>query len=301
MNCRTLAFGGAILTSAVVAGLAGAQEPVLHVVQLDGYAVRVQSSGLADRQPGQPIVVFEAGATSTLEAWRSVVAQLVGTVPLIAYDRAGLGESEWDGQTPAPAHVSSRLRRLLGSLGADPPYLLVGHSWGGGLMRFFAGYYPDDVAGIAYVDPGPIVTQSLEEELAPFRAIGAGRAEYDAFWAGYGSFLETASPAVRAEFDVYRTLMQRDVADRDLRPAPEVPVVVIVAAKPYPALPGLPFDAQRHFAADLRHRIDRLREWALASPGGTLVVTNHASHAVPREDPDLIVWAIRRVLSAASR
>ena len=74
-------------------------------------------------------------------------------------------------------------------------------------------------------------------------------------------------------------------------------LVVLVAAKPYPPLPGLPYDPQAQFQADLRHRIKMLQEWALTSPRGTLVVSNSTSHAVPREDPDLIVWAVERVLS----
>jgi pimeloyl-ACP methyl ester carboxylesterase len=263
--------------------------------------MRVQVSGLATRVAGAPVVVFEAGAASSLEAWQSVVPHLIGTTPFVAYDRAGLGESVWDNQTPTPKHVSGRLRQLLREIGADPPYVLVGHSWGGSLMRFFAGYYPDEIAGIVYVDPGPIITQSPGAEIAPFEAIGAGRAGYDAFWSAYESLLERAPAPVRTEFGVFRSLMQREVAERDLQPEPQVPVVMILAAKPYPALPGLPFDAQQHFAADLRHRIQHLQQWALASPYGTVVVTNHTSHAVPREDPDLIVWAIQRVLSAIGK
>jgi pimeloyl-ACP methyl ester carboxylesterase len=275
-------------------------EPAPRMVPVDGHAVRVQASGLETREPGRPIVVFEAGATQSLEAWQSVVAGLIGEVPLVAYDRSGLGESAWDGQTPTPRHVSGRLRRLLREIGADPPYVLVGHSWGGSLVRFFAGYHPREVAGMVYVDPGPIVTQSPADELAPFDAIGAGRAGYRAFWSGYEALLARASPAVRAEFTVYRGLMEREVSERDLEPAPNVPAVVILAAKPYPALPGLPFDPQAHFAADLRHRVNVLQAWALASALGTVVVTNHTSHAVPREDPGLIIWAVRRVLAAVT-
>jgi pimeloyl-ACP methyl ester carboxylesterase len=245
-------------------------------------------------------VVFEAGATNTLDAWQAVFPALVGSVPLVAYDRAGLGESAWDGQAPTPRHVTGRLRRLLQAVGAGPPYLLVGHSWGGSLMRFFAGYYPEDVAGVVYVDPGPLITQSTADELAPFTEIGAGRAGYEAFWSLYGSLMERAAPAARAEFSVYHGLMQRDVADRDLYPAPRVPTVVIVAAKPYPALQGLPFDPQRHFEADLRHRINVLREWALHSEHSTLVISNSTTHAVPREDPELIAWAVKRILSSGS-
>jgi pimeloyl-ACP methyl ester carboxylesterase len=97
-----------------------------------------------------------------------------------------------------------------------------------------------------------------------------------------------------------RDLMRHDVTERDLGPAPDVPVVVILAAKPYAPRPGLPFDSERHFRADLSHRIEVLQDWALASERGTLVVTNHASHAVPRDDPDLIVWAVQRVLTAVA-
>jgi pimeloyl-ACP methyl ester carboxylesterase len=218
---------------------------------------------------------------------------------VIAYDRAGLGRSEWDSATPTPQHAVNRLRRLLQQIGADPPYVLVGYSWGGILARYFAGYHPRDVAGLVFVDPGPIVTQSPAENLAPFDAIGAGRAGYDASWSGFASLFERATPPARAEFEVYRRLMELDPADRDLRPVPDVPVVVIVAAKylPLPAM-QLPYDPQALFQVDVRHRIRLLQEWALASPRGTLVMSNHTTHAIMREDPDLVSWAVRRVLAA---
>jgi pimeloyl-ACP methyl ester carboxylesterase len=288
----------AVATLCPIASHAQDASPPVQFVTVDGYRMRVRTSGLQARAAGQPVVVFEAGAMNTLDSWQSVFLAVGGGVPLVAYDRSGLGESSWDGQTPTPRHATAKLRRLLQEVGANPPYVLVGHSWGGSLMRFYAGYYPEEVTGAVYVDPGPLITQSTVDELAPFDAIGAGRAGYDAFWSMYGSLMDRAAPAARAEFDVYRGLMTRDVADRDLQPAPQVPTVVIVAAKPYPPLQGLPFDAQRYFEADLRHRITVLREWALQSEQSALVVSNSTSHAVPREDPELIAWAVKRVLSS---
>jgi pimeloyl-ACP methyl ester carboxylesterase len=303
---RLLGCAAAVL--GFVGASAAAQQPgapasgqtSARMLDVAGHAVRVLSLGLDRRKEGSPVVVFEAGATNSLEVWGSVLPHVASIAPVVAYDRAGLGRSEWDNEAPTPRHVSNKLRRLLHQIGAEPPYVLVGYSWGGSLARYFAGYHPGEVAGLVYVDPGPIVTQSLADNLGPFDAIGAGRAGYEAFWSSYAALFERAAPAVRAEFSVYRGLMERDVADRDLRPAPDVPVVVLVAAKPYPPLPGLPYDPRAHFQADLRHRIRMLQEWALASPRGTLVVSNHASHAVPREDPDLIVWAVQRVLSTAA-
>ena len=95
--------------------------------------------------------------------------------------------------------------------------------------------------------------------------------------------------------------MEIDLKDRDLRPVPDVPIVVVVAAK-YLAVPGmqLPYDPRAHFEADLRYRLRILQEWALASSHGTLVMSNRTTHAVTRDDPALIISAVQRVLSAVS-
>jgi pimeloyl-ACP methyl ester carboxylesterase len=293
-----VAMASSALAGASTEAQRPADPPRTQMVDVDGHAIRVQFAGLDSRTPGSPVVVFEAGAASTLEVWSGVLPKVATVAPVVAYDRAGLGRSEWDNEPPTPKHVSNRLRRLLERIGAKPPYVLVGYSWGGVLSRYFAGYNPGDVAGLVFVDPGPIVTQSLAARLAPFEAIGAGRGGFDAYWSRLGALFERASPPVRAEVDVFRGLVRLDSADLDLRPVPDVPVVVLVAAK-YLPLPMLqvPFDARAHFEADVRHRIEMLQEWALASPRGTLVVSNHSTHALPREDPDLIVWAVKRVLA----
>src|SRR5688572_32176399 len=70
---------------AVLALLAGAtaahaqQNPPLsgvRMIDLDGRAVRVQAIGLQDRRPGAPVVVFEAGATNSLEVWGGITDQV---------------------------------------------------------------------------------------------------------------------------------------------------------------------------------------------------------------------------------
>jgi pimeloyl-ACP methyl ester carboxylesterase len=270
-------------------------------VDVDGHAMRVLVRGLETRVQGSPVIVFEAGATNSLEAWSGVLPRLAGDAPVVAYDRAGLGQSEWDDQAPTPRHVTARLRTLLAQLDAGPPYVLVGHSWGAVLMRYFAGYHPSEVAGVVFVDPGPIITQTLAERIAPFDSVGAGQAGYDAFWSAFESIFAQSPPAIRAEFEVFRGLMEVKVGERDLRPMPGVPVVVLAAAKylPLPPTLRLPFDPEAQFEFDVRHRIRMLQEWALASPRGTLVVSNTTTHVIPREEPELIVWAIERVLVQA--
>lgn len=295
MSARVLMLCAASLA---LASKLGGQAPATRMVTVDGRPMRVHVEGLEGRAPGAPIIVFESGAMNSLDVWRRILGRVARLAPVVAYDRSGLGESAWDERTPTPAHVTAKLRRLLQEIGAPPPYVLVGWSWGGTLARFYAGFFPTDVAGVVYLDPGPIVTNTADEEIAPFVEIGAGRAGYDAFWAAYRAFVERAAPAVRAEFDVYHGLMQRAPQERDLRPAPTVPVALVVAAKPVNLSLPLPFDQKAYGEADVRHRIRLLQRWVLGMPHGTLIVATNTTHAIPRDDPDLIVSTIERVLSA---
>ena len=67
-------------------------------------------------------------------------------------DRAGLGAS---GAPSGPVTVADRvtdLHALLMSAGVRPPYVLAGHSIGGWYLRLFTARYPDEVAGVVFID-----------------------------------------------------------------------------------------------------------------------------------------------------
>jgi len=91
-----LSIGGAVLAQEKPA------VPGVSTIDLDGRAVRIQAIGLQNRRDGQPIVVFEAGATNSLEVWGGIVSEAATLAPVVAYDRAGLGKSEWDEVKPTP-------------------------------------------------------------------------------------------------------------------------------------------------------------------------------------------------------
>ena len=121
-------------------------------VDADGTRLRM----LVTEERG-PTVVFEAGGPpesgSPLESWRGVqnlVSQFASTV---SYDRAGIGFSA-KGPRPRDARrIVHELRAALRSAGIEPPYVLVGASFGGPLVRVFAATFPEDVGGIVLLDP----------------------------------------------------------------------------------------------------------------------------------------------------
>lgn len=153
--------------------------PARHVVEVAGRQVRVESAGLRGRKPGQTVVVFESGAGTEIDHWGGVLPAVAAFAPVLAYERPGIGQSEWDGRPPTPEHSVAVLRSLLATLDVPPPYVLVGHSWGGILVRYFAGRHPDDVAGLVYIDPSD-VEQGPDDHVRVLESIGAPPSALDA-------------------------------------------------------------------------------------------------------------------------
>jgi len=97
--------------------------------------------------------VFDAALGGTSLSWALVQPDVAAFARTTVYDRAGFG---WSDRGPLPrtaGRAADELRLALDRAGEPPPYLLVGHSYGGMVVRVFAGRYRADTAGLVLVDP----------------------------------------------------------------------------------------------------------------------------------------------------
>jgi pimeloyl-ACP methyl ester carboxylesterase len=102
---------------------------------------------------GETTVILDAGLGGTSEDWSLIQPAVAGFSKVFSYDRAGLGQSE-KASIPRTCHdIIGDLRRLLLSAHLHPPYILVSHSWSAINARWFANQYPDEIAGMVFVDP----------------------------------------------------------------------------------------------------------------------------------------------------
>jgi pimeloyl-ACP methyl ester carboxylesterase len=99
-----------------------------------------------------PSVIFESGIGSTSQNWARIQMSVSKFAHTVSYDRLGLGWSTPAMSERIPSKVVEELRAMLQAAGIAPPYLLVGHSFGGLVARYFAAEYPDEVAGVVLVD-----------------------------------------------------------------------------------------------------------------------------------------------------
>jgi pimeloyl-ACP methyl ester carboxylesterase len=263
-----------------------------RMIDVDGRPIRVRTAGLDRRAARQPVVVFESGGSAPLETWDSILPAVAAFAPLVAYDRVGTGQSPWDSLPQTPERIVARLKRLLATMKVAPPYLLVGHSWGGALIRYFGGASPADIAGMIYLDPTDI-TQTRAQELTVYEAAGANAAARDSFYNIMERAMTNAPPALRSEGAVTMSIFKQDLVERKLPPAPSVPTTVILAGRPA-SLPqaGLPFDVKRFSDAAYADRVQRLKAWA-REPGQFIVAAN-SGHMVHVTEPQLVIDAVRR-------
>ena len=108
--------------------------------------------GPSDAGSESPAVIFESGIAATSQNWLLLQRSVSTFARTMSYDRAGLGWSSASTSERTPSNIVPELHRLLQQAGIPPPYVLVGHSFGGLCVRRFATEYPEEVVGMVLLD-----------------------------------------------------------------------------------------------------------------------------------------------------
>lgn len=231
----------------------------------------------------KPTVIFEAGLGDNMTTWQSVIEQMKSTTQVLAYNRAGFSGSESRNEARNAEVIALELRNLLATLDLAPPYVLVGHSLGGGYMELFARRYPTDVLAVVLVDPN--------SSKYPQRCKAAALDFCDPpssipTWASW-----LLPSAVEGEIKGFASTHEQINAIDDF---PDVPLVVLTAG----ATRAGETEKQQQ-ASDLYLKMHQ--ELALASPRSKLVSCESCGHYIQNERPDLVVDAIHWAISESRK
>lgn len=122
--------------------------PPGRLVDVGGHRLHLLESG-----SGDATIVLEAGLMSTVLSWSNLQRELAQSHRVVSYDRAGLGWSDIGPMARTADRIVEELHTLLQQAAIAPPYILVGHSFGGLTMPLFAAKFPEETAGMVLVDP----------------------------------------------------------------------------------------------------------------------------------------------------
>jgi pimeloyl-ACP methyl ester carboxylesterase len=298
-----------------------APPPIGELVAVGGGGYRLH---LACQGEGSPTVVMEAAIGETGLLWSLVQPAVARRSRACVYDRAGLG---WSDPSPRPRTAEimvEELHTLLATAEVPGPYVLVGHSFGGLLVRLYAARHPQEVAGLVLIDSAHEdqyrrAPSEIRELLPQFEE--QARQQFE----GLKALIESGSldlgmlpvppglPASAAE--IFRALVAASskhvetfMAEQqavqaihaELRAARitslgDLPLVVLSHDEPM-AMPGLSDEANQTYEQPWQ---DLQAELAGLSSQGKLMVAEGSGHYIQLERPQLVIDAIAEVVTAA--
>jgi pimeloyl-ACP methyl ester carboxylesterase len=322
------ALAGATFQAASAAADARRLPPLGRLVEVGGgHRLHARCSG-----SGQPAVVLEAGIAASSMSWTLVQPRIAEFTRVCAYDRAGLGWSDAAGSAVTAADNAEALHAMLRALGIPPPYVLVGHSYGNFVIRLFAARHPHEVGGMVLVDPIPPsewATPTADDLRRLRGAIFLSRV--GGLLAGIGfvrlclQLLASGSPAVprrvsRLFGSEAAGVLGRLVGEVQKLPPDTWPIVRAFWSRPKcfagmaRHLAGLPRSARDADAcgglgdiplivisAGRQKEASRLEQERLTglSSRGRQIIAKGSGHWIHLDEPDIVVSAIREVVTVA--
>ncbi|MDV7088452.1 alpha/beta hydrolase [Rhodococcus opacus] len=251
-----------------------------------------------------PTVLFEAGLGKSRTIWGLVQPEVEKLTRTVVYDRAGHGRSDESSEPRTLENLVSDHLALLAHLNQGP-YILVGHSYGGPIVRTVASRVPDQVAGIVLVDESSEAAEGLMSRqyemvtnfiyltqvvlakvglLAPivrrayFRDFDGSIADESLQEDGTSRSARTA----RAECKYFVPGLQR-LRDNPCQ-LPHVPVTTISANR-RPAQDGQPNELTRSHAASVQ-----------SVPGAGQVSSELPNHYIQLREPQVVIREIEAIV-----
>jgi pimeloyl-ACP methyl ester carboxylesterase len=302
--------------------------PPGRLVDIGGQKIHLNCTG-----HGSPTVVLESGVGDFSVVWSLVQPSVAAETRVCSYDRGGYAWSEPGARPRTFAQLALELRTALARGGERGPFVLVGQSYGGLVVRGFAARYRSEVAGMVLVDavhedqhvvyggqphrirdeakgrtaPPPHValdtsalhakpTANAPPADAPLDApLDRLPAAAQAVWR-WAQALPTLPVVWAAETDWSPEELARFHAERLTNRATlgDLPLVVLARTRGG-------FESGMRISADSleRERVALQKDLAALSRQGRLIVASHAGHNVHIEEPKLVVDAVTEVVRRA--
>ena len=288
-----------------------AYPPPGKMVDIGGYRLHINCSG-----EGGPTVIFDAGAGCNSMEWSLVQPAVSKFTSTCSYDRAGNGWSDESPLERTSENIVYELHTLLKNANVPAPYVLVGHSFGGINVLLYANKYPNEVAGVVLVD------SSHEDFLDKMPKLPKPNYNMQLFltYVGWTRIMQTYFSTYKKSLEIFpaevqnayptktstsmfiRTLLKEHASlDKSLKQLQltggklgDKPLIVITAGKTFTAEEVGMSEKQVEEIAKVWEVLQQ--DLVSKSTNSKQIIANYSGHIVTREQPEIIVEAIREMI-----
>ncbi|WP_438825166.1 alpha/beta fold hydrolase [Bacillus sp. JJ1127] len=233
-------------------------------VQIDGFKLYTK---ILQGEKAKPVIIMDAGYGDYSKAWDEISKEIAEYGTVVLYDRAGLGKSEESSNRRISSEIAKELRALLDGLQLKPPYILVGHSYGGINARLFSSFYPEETLGIILIDSTP---ENYKEDFLPIMPFEFQKAYYKQFI--YESTYE--------EF-----MYSLGEAKRCCKSMGNIPLVVVAAGK------------KAFYSKEAQVKWLQLQKDILKlSTCHKFMIAPNSGHYIQRDEPKYVIDAVKWVI-----
>ncbi len=232
-----------------------------NMVDVGNYKLFTESIG-----EGNHTLVFESGLGDNYESWYKLLS-LSETNQVIVYNRAGYEPSEVANNDRNIIQLTEDLHQVIINKSKNDKVILVGHSLGGAIVRYYAVQHPEMVEALLFVDPShedyAIMTQVQEDNIA-----------------GYFNDQGLLHVANEAE-----QMIENFEILGDLATLPNVPTIVLTSIK------------DRENDDDKMNWVNAHSTLGEGVSDFTHVITENSGHYIQVEEPQLVFEAINALLN----
>jgi len=268
-----------------------------RLMDIGGYRLHLACSGEG------PTVVLEYGHQGSYLDWYLIQPRIAKFARVCAYDRGGYGWSDPSPKPRVPSVMADELQHLLHTAGETPPYILVGHSFGGLAALAFTQKFRGEVAGVVLVDASlPDMMARLRwQDRARLRLMQAAIPFGLPRWRGWcGSAAHEEIRGLKQAISCRSSLFETFYREWSSFPqsATEIRAITSIGSIPLIVITRDPSVAGNSSREMTWNRLQRER--VKLSSNSVFEVAAGSGHDVPMKRPDVITAAVRKIAAQVS-
>lgn len=243
-------------------------------IQVNGNKIHFEKKGA-----GSPCIIFVSGYGDPLNSFDSVFDKVSKLTTAIRYSRSGIGKSGYSKKAKDFDQIVDELEAFINVLFIQEPIILIGHSYGGLIIRAYAKRHPKKVCGLLFDDS---TFEDYFVRLSPYEknAEMIERKEHE-------EWLKTdSSKATNDEFNsLWKVWHSPDNWIKWFEPMPNIPIFILTSMK-------ITGESLRNSETVMNERYSAHSRWTKGSSISLHLGITTAGHFIHKDEPEIFVNTI---------